>query len=32
VAIYGLLAQWNLIGRFLGLVIGHAIGSSPTSW
>jgi len=27
VAIYGLLAQWNLIGRFLGLVIGHAIGS-----
>ena len=27
VAIYGLLAQWDLIGRFLGLVIGHAIGS-----
>jgi putative spermidine/putrescine transport system permease protein len=27
VAIYGLLAQWNLIGRFLGLVVGHAIGS-----
>ena len=27
VAIYGLLAQWNLIGSFLGLVIGHAIGS-----
>jgi len=27
VAIYGLLAQWNLIGHFLGLVIGHAIGS-----
>ena len=26
-AIYGLLAQWDLIGRFLGLVIGHAIGS-----
>ena len=24
VAIYGLLAQWDLIGRFLGLVIGHA--------
>ena len=27
VAIYGLLAQWDLIGRFLGLVIGHSIGS-----
>ena len=27
VAIYGLLAQWDLIGRFLGLVVGHAIGS-----
>ena len=27
VAIYGLLAQWDLIGRFLGLVIGHCIGS-----
>jgi putative spermidine/putrescine transport system permease protein len=27
VAIYGLLAQWNLIGSFLGLVIGHSIGS-----
>jgi len=27
VAIYGLLAQWDLIGRFLGLVIGHTIGS-----
>ena len=27
VAIYGLLAQWDLIGRFLGLVVGHSIGS-----
>jgi len=27
VAVYGLLAQWDLIGRFLGLVIGHTIGS-----
>ena len=27
VAIYGLLAQWDLIGRFAGLVIGHSIGS-----
>jgi putative spermidine/putrescine transport system permease protein len=27
VAIYGLLAQWDLIGHFLGLVISHSIGS-----
>ena len=27
VAIYGLLAGWDLIGRFAGLVVGHAIGS-----
>lgn len=27
VAIYGLLARWDLIGRFLGLVVGHSIGS-----